>query len=218
MIRALRHARQIVLPAALTLAALSLAPVASALGPPPSADEASDAAEAPRGRLPAPAPAPGYRPTESPAFSDLVLSDRTSPLPAVSAAPGAPPAMRYRDLIRRSAEATGADAAIVAALMEVESSGERAVSPAGARGLMQLMPDKFQPGDDPFDPATNLLRAAGHIRQLQDRWGSPDRVAAAYFGAIDRWGNVTGASDGGVDGYEYVARFRAAYRRYTGAP
>jgi murein DD-endopeptidase MepM/ murein hydrolase activator NlpD len=123
--------------------------------------------------------------------------------------------MRYRDLIQRSAELTGADPAIVAALMEVEGSGEGSVSPAGAMGLMQLMPDKFRPGDDPFDPPTNLLRAAQHIRLLQDRWKSAELVAAAYFGAIDSQGNVTGASDGNIDGFGYVEFFRAAYRRYV---
>jgi hypothetical protein len=94
--------------------------------------------------------------------------------------------------------------------MVVEGSGERAVSPAGAMGLMQLMPDKFRTGDDPFDVATNLQRAAEHIRLLRTRWGTSDRIAAAYFGAIDNAGNITGASDGNVDGYEYVRRFEGA--------
>jgi soluble lytic murein transglycosylase-like protein len=91
----------------------------------------------------------------------------------------------YRDLIQRSADASGADPAIIAALMEVEGSGEGSISSAGAMGLMQQMPDKFRDGDDPFDPATNILRAAQHIRVLQDRWHMPELVAAAYFGAID---------------------------------
>jgi len=77
-------------------------------------------------------------------------------------------------------------------------------------GLMQLMPDKFRSGDDPFDVTTNLRRAAEHISLLRARWGSPDRIAAAYFGAIDGGGNITGASDGNVDGYEYVRRFQGA--------
>src|SRR5207248_7275627 len=108
--------------------------------------------------------------------------------------------MRYRDLIQQSAEQAGADAAIMAALMEVEGSGEDSVSPAGAVGLMQLMPDKFRPGDDPFDPPTNLRRAAQHIKQLQDRWRLPELVAAAYFGAIDDQGRVTAATDGNISG------------------
>jgi murein DD-endopeptidase MepM/ murein hydrolase activator NlpD len=79
---------------------------------------------------------------------------------------------------------------------------------------MQLMPDKFAVGDDPFDPPTNLLRAGQLIKALQDRWGLPELVAAAYFGAIDPDGRVTGASDGHVTGYQYVEFFRSAYARY----
>jgi hypothetical protein len=122
--------------------------------------------------------------------------------------------MRYRDLIQRAAELTGADPALIAALMEVEGSGEESVSPAGAMGLMQLMPDKLVPGDDPFDPRVNVLRAAQHIRALQDRWKVPELVAAAYFGALNAQGQVTGASDGNVTGFQYVELFRAAYQRY----
>lgn len=119
-------------------------------------------------------------------------------------------AFQYWELLERAAWTAGADPQVVGALLVVEGSGERAVSPAGARGLMQLMPDKFRIGDDPFDTPTNLLRAAEHIAKLQARYGAGDRVAAAYFGAIDGAGNVTGASDGNVDGFEYVRRFQAA--------
>ena len=118
-------------------------------------------------------------------------------------------ALDYWEQIEASGRQAGADPFALAALLVVEGSGERAVSPAGALGLMQLLPDKFQPGDNPFDVRTNVLRAAQHVAELQARWGSGDQVAAAYFGAIDRQGNVTGASDGNVNGFEYVRRFQA---------
>ena len=75
---------------------------------------------------------------------------------------------------------------------------------------MQLMPDKFRPDDDPFHVPTNLRRAAEFIGRLNARYGSGEQIAAAYFGAIDGAGNITGASDGNVDGFEYVRRFQAA--------
>ena len=194
--------------AALTAMALPTGSTALAAPVPPWADQSADQTEQSRSRLPAPDPAPGFQPAPP--------SDGSRLAALVSAAPGSAPAVPYRDLIRSSAAATGADTAAIAALMEVESSGVCAVSPAGAVGLMQLMPDKFLPGDNPCDPATNIFRAAQHIRRLQDRWGSLDSVAAAYFGAIDGKGNATGATDGAVSGFEYVARFRAAYQRYAG--
>ena len=119
-------------------------------------------------------------------------------------------ALQYWEPLEAAAKVAGANPEFMGALLVVENSGERAISPAGAMGLMQLLPDKFQPGDDPFHAPTNLLRAAQHIAGLQARHGSGDRVAAAYFGAIDADGNVTGASDGNVSGFEYVRRFQAA--------
>jgi soluble lytic murein transglycosylase-like protein len=144
------------------------------------------------------------------------LVPRFSGRPSPSAGLSGPAKVdRYWSLIVRSARTAGADPAIVAGLMETENSGEGAISPAGAMGLMQLMPDKFAAGDDPYDAATNLRRASEHIRLLQERWRKPDQVAAAYFGAIDGAGNVTGASDGGITGFGYVDRFLPAYNRYV---
>jgi soluble lytic murein transglycosylase-like protein len=122
----------------------------------------------------------------------------------------------YVALILGAAEEVAIDPAIIAALMEVEGSGETAVSPAGAMGLMQLMPDKLNVTDDPFDPGTNILRAAQFIRRLVSKYGTDlGAVAAAYFGAIDQHGNVTDDSDGNVTGIEYVEMFAAAYQRWA---
>ena len=103
----------------------------------------------------------------------------------------------------------GADTQVLAALLVTESSGERAVSPAGALGLMQLIPDKFRPGDDPFDVRINLLRAAQHVAVLQGRYRRWSRWRRPTSAASTRR-RITDASDGAVTGSEYVARFRAA--------
>ena len=124
--------------------------------------------------------------------------------------------LRYASLIESTASAVGVDPAIVAALMEVEFSGEDAVSPAGALGLMQVMPDKVFEGDDPFDPTTNVLRAAQFVRRLSAKYGDDlASIAAGYFGAIDGQGRVTEASDGNVNGVVYVTRFADAYQRWA---
>jgi len=120
-------------------------------------------------------------------------------------------AFQYWAQLEAAATSAGADHAILGALLAVEGSGERSVSRAGALGLMQLMPDKFLPGDDPFSVPTNLLRAAQHVAALERRYGAPEQVAAAYFGAIDGAGRVTGASDGNVGGFDYVRKFQAAH-------
>ena len=119
-------------------------------------------------------------------------------------------ALQYWEHLHAAARQSGANPEFLGALMAVEGSGQRSVSPAGALGVMQLMPDKFRPGDDPFNVTTNLTRAAEHVALLQSIYRDGERVAAAYFGAIDGAGNVTGASDGNVNGFEYVRRFQAA--------
>jgi soluble lytic murein transglycosylase-like protein len=124
--------------------------------------------------------------------------------------------LQYLGLVLGAAKEVGVDPAAIAALMEVEGSGEDAISPAGAAGLMQLLPDKFLETDDPFDPGTNLLRAAQHIRRLIAAYdGDLAAVAAAYFGAVDSEGRVTDDSDGNLTGIEYVTAFAEAYERWA---
>src|SRR5215217_285049 len=97
--------------------------------------------------------------------------------------------LRYIPVIVEVGREVGVDPATLAALMEVESSGEEAISPAGALGLMQVMPDKLYPGDDPFDPSTNIRRAAQLVQRLSASWrGDLAAVAGSYFGAVDNHG------------------------------
>jgi len=89
---------------------------------------------------------------------------------------------RWRGAILRHADAFGLDPCLVAAVVSVESAGNhRAISPRGARGLMQVMPFHFGPGEDPMDPETNLRAGARYLRALLDRsGGSLQRVLAGY--------------------------------------
>jgi len=76
------------------------------------------------------------------------------------------------------------------AVMHAESNGEiRAVSPAGAMGLMQIMPRtwaelraRYGLGPDPFDPRDNILAGAAYLRELQVRYGAPGLLAAYNAG------------------------------------
>lgn len=78
----------------------------------------------------------------------------------------------------------------IRAVMEVESAGNpRAVSHAGAMGLMQIMPDTwaelrvaYRLGNDPFDPRDNILAGTAYLRQMYDRFGSPGFLAAYNAG------------------------------------
>ena len=78
----------------------------------------------------------------------------------------------------------------VRAIMRVESGGEPfATSPAGAMGLMQIMPatwhalrDRYGLGTDPYRPSDNIIGGVAYLRELLDRYGSPDFLAAYNAG------------------------------------
>lgn len=118
-----------------------------------------------------------------------------------------PPAADARDTVSRSAETSvptsDIDAYIaeaaqrfriperwIRAVMQAESAGNaRAVSSAGAMGLMQIMPDTWAElraahgfGPDPFDRRENILAGAAYLRQMYDQFGAPGFLAAYNAG------------------------------------
>ena len=68
----------------------------------------------------------------------------------------------------------------------MESSYDaRAVSPKGAKGLMQLMPDTARRFgvSDPFDPEQNVRAGATYLRSLLDLFKGDTRLALAAYNA-----------------------------------
>jgi hypothetical protein len=78
----------------------------------------------------------------------------------------------------------------IRAVMHVESSSQvKAVSPKGAIGLMQIMPDtwaglrqRYRLGRNPFDPRDNILAGAAYLREMHDRYGAAGFLAAYNAG------------------------------------
>ena len=108
-----------------------------------------------------------------------------------------PPAIpdRYRELITTTAAKHGVDARLVHALIQVESAyHSRAVSPKGARGLMQLLPSTGRQYGalDLFDPKVNLDAGVRHLKSLLGRFDLPMALAAynAGEGAVARFGGI----------------------------
>ncbi len=112
--------------------------------------------------------------------------------PSAVLAPVFTPEVRYwsGDILRWSSE-FGLDPNLVAAVMQIESCGDpAAVSPAGARGLFQVMPYHFAAGEDPLDPETNARRGLAYLAEsLVHAGGQVDRALAGYNGghAVISW-------------------------------
>ncbi|WP_299959338.1 lytic transglycosylase domain-containing protein [uncultured Roseobacter sp.] len=118
-----------------------------------------------------------------------------------------PPAADARDAVSRSAQTAAPTSDIdpyiaeaaqrfriperwIRAVMQAESAGNaRAVSSAGAMGLMQIMPGTWAElraahgfGSDPFDRRENILAGAAYLRQMYDQFGAPGFLAAYNAG------------------------------------
>lgn len=92
----------------------------------------------------------------------------------------------YDGLIGSLCRQHGLDAALVKAVVKAESNFDpRAISSKGARGLMQLMPEKARElqVSDPFDPRENLQAGIGHLHRLLDLFDGNVRLALAAYNA-----------------------------------
>ncbi|HVI32813.1 lytic transglycosylase domain-containing protein [Phenylobacterium sp.] len=102
----------------------------------------------------------------------------------------------------------------IEAVIAAESGGDpRAVSPAGARGLMQLMPGTWRMlrarlglGDDPYDVRDNVVAGAAYLRELHDRFGAPGFLAAYNAGPARYAAHVEGRRSLPAETRDYVAR------------
>jgi hypothetical protein len=117
--------------------------------------------------------------------------------PASAATPAQGPAKSTDQIVREASSVHGVDSDFIHSVIQQESAGNpRAVSPAGARGLMQLMPGTAaQLGvQDSFSPEQNVHGGARYLRELLERYhGDAVKALAAYNagpGAVDRYRGV----------------------------
>ena len=82
------------------------------------------------------------------------------------------PERAYDDIIAEAAATYHLDPDLIHAVMRAESAfNPMVISPAGAQGLMQLMPALAEElgVTDPFDPRQNIMAGAKYLRWLLDR-------------------------------------------------
>lgn len=103
----------------------------------------------------------------------------------------------YDDIINDAAARYHLDPAMIKAVMQTESAfNAMAVSPVGALGLMQLMPEVARElgAEDPLDPRENIMAGAKYLRQLLDSHRGNVKLALASYnagpGAVAKYARV----------------------------
>ena len=92
----------------------------------------------------------------------------------------------YRTVVREACSIYNLEEPLLRAVMEVESDYNRyAVSSAGARGLMQLMPETmvFLGVENPWDPKQNVMGGAKYLKGLIKRFSGDLPLALAAYNA-----------------------------------
>ena len=110
--------------------------------------------------------------------------------------------LQHEDIIRQQARDKGLDPALIAAMIYQESKFEDRTSSAGAKGLMQILPDTAQfiarkSGGTAFiegdlaNPQVNISYGSFYLRYLLQRYGGNEVLAIAAYnageGRVDKW-------------------------------
>jgi soluble lytic murein transglycosylase len=111
--------------------------------------------------------------------------------------------LRHDDVIRQQAREKHLDPALIAAVIYRESKFRDQTSKAGAKGLMQILPEtadfiasksggtEFEQGDL-SDPQINIAYGSFYLRYLLDLYDGNRVAAVAAYNAghrrVDRWG------------------------------
>jgi soluble lytic murein transglycosylase-like protein len=173
-------------------------------------------------------------------LAQLPKGAQSGALPAPEALPaseagatvgGAPPIAAIDDtlpvnsttsaIIDKAARRYGVDAALIRAVIKQESNfNPRAVSSAGAQGMMQLMPSTARGlgVSDSFDPEQNVMAGTRFLKDMLNRYhGNLDDALAAYnWGPrhVDRHGSGSGALP--RETREYLAKVKGFYSQNVG--
>lgn len=128
--------------------------------------------------------------------------------------------------IAEAAQRFGLPETWIRAVMRVESAFQpRAVSHAGAMGLMQVMPQTYAElrgryglGADPFHPRDNILAGAAYLREMYDRFGARGFLAAYNAGPARYQQHLVDGRPLPLETRAYVAKLTPAVGRADVSP
>lgn len=147
-------------------------------------------------------------------FSEMV----TVPTPFVQSSKHTNGTDWLNPIISKASKKYGVDIGLIKAVIQAESDfNPQAVSHAGARGLMQLMPATARSlgVHDSFDPEQNVMGGTRFLKDMLQRYnGNVDSALAAY-----NWGpgNVDKRADHlPRETRDYLARVKQLYASYSG--
>jgi hypothetical protein len=126
----------------------------------------------------------------------------------------------FDPLIEEIAGRYGVDYALVKAVIKTESNfNPRAVSPKGARGLMQLMPATARAHNvrNSFSPRENIEGGVQHLRMLLDRYGGNLPLTLAAYNAGSGRVEAAGGVPDITETREYVVKVLRFRKQYLGA-
>ncbi len=133
---------------------------------------------------------------------------------------GKPQLDKYAKQFKAAAKASGVEDAWLRSIAHAESGFDaKALSPKGAQGVMQLMPEiSMQYGvADPYSPSESIDAGARHLKRLSKHYKNDlVLVAAAYnagIGAVARYGGVPPYAETQA----YVQKVQALHQRYRQA-
>jgi soluble lytic murein transglycosylase-like protein len=128
---------------------------------------------------------------------------------------------QYSPIIETAAKSHGVDIALVHAVITAESGyNPRAVSRAGAQGIMQLMPDTARRFgvQNSFDAAQNIHGGVKYLRELLTMFNGNQELAVAAYNAgenaVIRAGNRVPPY---AETMHYVPKVLGLYRKFQTA-
>ncbi len=124
----------------------------------------------------------------------------------------------YDDIIREASRHHGMRFELIKAMIHAESNfNPNAISPSGAIGLMQIMPDNLNAFgiSDPFDPRDNIMGGTRYLKQLMEKYNRDLSLTLAAYnagpGAVDKYNDIPPYPET----EDYVEKVLTYYTQYT---